>query len=60
MEKLCLQNKDFEHIKDIGEGAYGVVNLVSRKSNNQILALKILDKRVSRSFDNSISVLYSK
>lgn len=32
---------DFEYIKEIDEGSYGVVNLVFRKSNDEILALKI-------------------
>lgn len=55
LEKQQSRRNDFEYIKEIGEGSFGTVNMVSRKSDNkvskfiqnsnhQIFALKILDK----------------
>ena len=35
---------DFEYIKELGEGSYGQVYLVSHKKTKAIYALKIIDK----------------
>lgn len=35
---------DFQLIKVIGKGAFGEVQLVRHKKNNQVYAMKLLDK----------------
>ena len=43
-ESKAYQREDFDYIKQIGEGSFGVVNLVTGKSDDRFYALKILDK----------------
>merc|ERR1712137_606817 len=42
-EPICTP-ADFEQIETIGEGGYGKVKLVTKKSNGRIYAMKIIDK----------------
>ena len=39
-----LTEEDFEIIKVLGRGAFGKVNLCSRKNNNELYAIKIMNK----------------
>lgn len=39
-----MKSYDFQLIKVIGKGAFGEVQLVRHKQNNQVYAMKLLDK----------------
>ena len=55
---------DFEYIKELGEGSYGQVYLVSHKKTKAIYALKIIDKynkenlEVKENFNREIEIMY--
>lgn len=40
---LDIGFKDFEFIKPLGQGAYGGVYLVKKKTTNDLYALKVID-----------------
>ena len=44
VESLSVNLKDFTIIERLGKGSFGSVYLTEKKSNNQILAMKVLEK----------------
>lgn len=44
LQNFRMKCHDFQLIKVIGKGAFGEVQLVRHKKNNQVYAMKLLDK----------------
>ena len=43
LNDYSIQLEDFENVKTLGQGSYGVVNLVRNKKNKQLYAVKAMD-----------------
>ena len=58
------RKSDFDYIKELGEGSYGQVHLVSHKKTKAMYALKIIDKlakenlEVKENFNREIEIMY--
>ena len=58
------KKSDFDYIKELGEGSYGQVHLVSHKKTKAMYALKIIDKlakenlEVKENFNREIEIMY--
>ena len=52
--------EDYEFIKQIGEGAFGLVYLAKEKETSRIFAIKALDKQHILKFNKTKSVYREK
>lgn len=60
MHEIDIEFKDLEILRTLGTGTFGRVKLVRHKNNDQVYALKIMQKAQVVSFKQTVNVLNEK
>lgn len=58
--KKRINIKDFQVIKELGQGLFGKVYLAQEKSDNKLYALKVISKRRVTDYDLTKNAIYEK